>query len=120
MPLLILEELGLFAQLACLWEVTARKPGNVHRFMDFEDASYVDFTASGAAIASVFDRIALPHQRPYGRGAIGGTVLSAIRKTRLVTKTNTNLGVVLLLVPLALADKATSLALGVGKILEES
>ena len=29
---------GLFAQIGCIWEATARKPGNVHRFRDFADA----------------------------------------------------------------------------------
>ena len=33
------------AQIACLLEVTARKPGNVHRFRDFDDVSYLDFVA---------------------------------------------------------------------------
>ena len=28
---------GLCAQLACILEATARKPGNVHRYHDFDD-----------------------------------------------------------------------------------
>ena len=31
---------GRLAQIACLLEVTARKPGNVHRFRDFEDLHF--------------------------------------------------------------------------------
>ena len=42
--------LGLLAQTACIWEATARKPGNVHRFADFDDASYVDFLLSAVAL----------------------------------------------------------------------
>ena len=42
---------GLCVQLACVWEATARKPGNIHRYRDFEDASYLDFILSAAAIA---------------------------------------------------------------------
>ena len=38
--------LGLCAQLACIWEATARKPGNVHRFRDFADVGYLDFLVS--------------------------------------------------------------------------
>ena len=30
---------GLFAQIACIWEATARKPGNVHRYHDFADTA---------------------------------------------------------------------------------
>jgi triphosphoribosyl-dephospho-CoA synthase len=91
------EPLGLFAQLACLWEATARKPGNIHRFADFQDANYLDFLASAAAIGSVFDRAA--------ELSVGKLVLLAIQRTRMVVGTNTNLGMVLLLAPLA---KATS------------
>lgn len=42
---------GRLAQIACLLEVTARKPGNVHRYRDFDDVSYLDFVLSGSAIA---------------------------------------------------------------------
>lgn len=91
---------GLAAQLACVLEATARKPGNVHRYADFADTSYLDFLTSAAAIAPVFDRAA---GRP-----IGATVLEAIRATRRVTAANTNLGIVLLLAPLsAMADGAS-------------
>jgi putative flippase GtrA len=41
---------GVCAALACIYEVSAHKPGNVHRGADFEDLSYVDFVASAAAI----------------------------------------------------------------------
>ena len=34
------EPRGLFAQLACLWEVTARKAGNVHPGRDFANLRY--------------------------------------------------------------------------------
>ena len=47
---------GLLAQLACLLEVTARKPGNVHRYRDFDDATYLDFLLSAAAIAGASRR----------------------------------------------------------------
>src|SRR5262245_58243539 len=84
---------GLCVQLACVWEATARKPGNVHRYRDFEDASYLDFILSAAAIAPVLEGAA---GRPVGQ-----TILDAVRATRLVVRTNTNLGIILLLSPLA-------------------
>src|SRR5438105_8350832 len=86
---------GLCAQLACIWEATARKPGNVHRYCDFDDAGYVDFLLSAAAIAPVLDRA--PERR------VGETILDAVRATRQVVATNTNLGIILLLTPLAAA-----------------
>src|ERR1700723_2922340 len=82
---------GLCAQLACIFEATARKAGNVHRFRDFDDLGYVDFLTSAAAIGPVFDDI---------RGSLGKTILQAVKATRAVVATNTNLGIVLLLAPL--------------------
>ena len=90
------------AQLACVWEATARKAGNVHRFADFEDVAYTDFLLSAAAIAPV---LATARER-----RVGATVLECIRATRLVVGTNTNLGIVLLLAPLAAVPEGDELA----------
>jgi triphosphoribosyl-dephospho-CoA synthase len=87
--------LQLHAQLACLWEATARKPGNVTRFHDFADMTYLDLVASAAAVAPVLG--AAPG-RP-----VGSTIRECVRQTRLVARANTNLGIVLLLAPLAAA-----------------
>ncbi len=86
-------DVGLFAQVACIWEATARKPGNVHRYRDFTDSHYTDFLLSAAAIAPVMTKAC---QR-----RVGATILEAVQATRRVTGTNTNLGIVLLLAPLA-------------------
>ncbi len=80
------ETIGLHAQLACVWEVTARKPGNVHRYADFDDLSYLDFLTSAAAVAPAL--AASPDQR------VGATVLEGVRRTRRVVATNSNLGIV--------------------------
>jgi triphosphoribosyl-dephospho-CoA synthase len=100
---------GLCAQLACIWEATARKPGNVHRFCDFADTHYLDFLLSAAAIAPVLDTA--PQRR------VGATVLEAMRATRQVVATNTNLGIVLLLAPLATVPHADELRSGVEHVL---
>ena len=81
-------------RLACIWEATARKPGNVHRFRDFDDANYLDFLLSAAAVGSGAGRVAVSSR-------VGRTVLEAVRRTRRVVRTNTNLGILLLLAPLA-------------------
>ena len=85
--------IGQLAQVACIWEATARKPGNVHRFHDYEDVTYVDFILSAAAIAPWLDSAS---ERP-----IGETILLCAKATKRVTRTNTNLGIILLLAPLA-------------------
>ena len=97
---------GLHAQTACIWEATARKPGNVHRFRDFADTTYLDFIASAAAIGPVF-AADLP---------VGEIVLAGVRATRLVTPANTNLGILLLLAPLA-ATRETNLRAEVERVL---
>ncbi len=86
---------GRLAEVACLLEVSARKPGNVHRFRDFDDLTYLDFALSAGAIAG-------PMDRARDRG-VGRTILEAVEATREVAASNTNLGMVLLLAPLAAA-----------------
>jgi triphosphoribosyl-dephospho-CoA synthase len=104
-----MDSLCLCAQLACIWEATARKPGNIHRYVDFKDAGYLDFLVSAAAIAPVLSMA--PEQ------AVGQTVYDGIRRTRQVTSTNTNLGILLLLAPLAAASRQPDLRTGVENIL---
>ncbi len=85
--------IGQIAERACLLEAEAPKPGNVHPGAAFTDLTYEDLVASAAAIRPVFDR-ALARD-------VGATVLDAIVATRRRVKTNTNLGIILLLAPLA-------------------
>ncbi|MFO0864128.1 MAG: triphosphoribosyl-dephospho-CoA synthase [Gemmataceae bacterium] len=87
------DHLALHTQLACIWEATARKPGNASRAGDLPNLAFVDFLAAGAAIA--------PAMRDAATRPLGSTILEAIRATRSVASTNVNLGIVLLLAPLA-------------------
>jgi triphosphoribosyl-dephospho-CoA synthase len=89
--------IGSAATLACVWEATAAKPGNVYRGADFGDLTYVDFLTSAAIIGPL-----LEHSAERG---IGATVLAAVEATRLATGTNTNLGMLLLMVPLAACER---------------
>ena len=101
---------SLAFQIACIWEATARKPGNVHRFVDFDDCSYADFLLSAAAAAPVWDRA--PQE------GIGRTVLAAIEATRRVVNTNTNLGICLMIAPLACVPDGIPLRTGVRTVLD--
>jgi triphosphoribosyl-dephospho-CoA synthase len=100
---------GRLAQVACLLEATARKPGNVHRFCDFAELHYLDFLLSATAIAGPLDQA-------VERG-VGATVLSAVKATRQVVSTNTNLGIILLLAPLAAVPSTIDLGGGVRQVL---
>ena len=83
------------AQLACLLESSAPKPGNVSPGRHFADARYEDFLASAAAIGG-------PLAGAGARG-VGATVRLAVEATARWTRSNTNLGIVLLLTPIARA-----------------
>jgi triphosphoribosyl-dephospho-CoA synthase len=88
-------EIATAAQLACLLEAAAPKPGNVSPGRAFRDMAYEDFLASAAAVGPPFLRA--------GENAIGTTVRDAVAATERWTRANTNLGMVLLLAPLARA-----------------
>ena len=83
------------AQLACVLEASAEKPGNITPRHDFADTSYEDMLRSAIALGPELGRAA-------ERG-VGDTVLAAVRATRRVAGANTNLGIALLLAPLARA-----------------
>lgn len=100
---------GMMTQTACLLEVSARKPGNVHRYADFGDLDYLDFLLAAAAIAGPLDRAATT--------GIGQAVLGAVEATRNLVATNANLGMILLLAPMAAVPDDEPLADGLSRVL---
>jgi triphosphoribosyl-dephospho-CoA synthase len=88
-------EVAAAAQLACLLEVSAPKPGNVSPDRHFHDTRYEDFLASAVAIGPA---LAAANQDP-----LGTTIRRAVEDTRRWTTSNTNLGIVLLVAPIARA-----------------
>jgi triphosphoribosyl-dephospho-CoA synthase len=82
-------------QLACVLEASAEKPGNITPRHDFADTSYEDMLRSAIALGPELGRA--------GERGVGETVLAAVRATRRVAGANTNLGIALLLAPLARA-----------------
>jgi triphosphoribosyl-dephospho-CoA synthase len=88
-------DIATAAQLACLLEASAPKPGNVSPGRHFADVRYEHFLASAAAIGLPF--------ADAGNRPVGATILRAATATSQWTRSNTNLGIVLLLAPLARA-----------------
>jgi triphosphoribosyl-dephospho-CoA synthase len=88
-------EVAAAGQLACLLEVSSPKPGNVSPERHFHDTRYEDFLASAVAIG--------PALAEAGIQPLGTTVRHAVEATLRWTRSNTNLGIVLLLAPLARA-----------------
>ncbi len=105
--------IGEFAQLACTWEVLARKAGNVCPGREFPDLTVADFLRSAAAIAPILDQA--PTQ-PLGVD----DPCSCIKATRKVVNTNTNLGIVLLLAPLASVPLDEPLQPGLSRVLAQT
>ena len=86
---------GLAAQLACLLEVSAPKPGNVSPGRHFADLRYEDFLASALAIGEPMVGA--------GERSVGATVRLAVEASQRLARSNTNLGIVLLFAPIARA-----------------
>lgn len=84
---------GRIASLACLLEVAAPKPGNVHRGADFEDVGLIDFMVSAELLGSAIDQ--------QKNESLGRVILNAVEATQKLVGSNTNLGLALLLCPLA-------------------
>lgn len=104
--------LGQLAGLACLWEASASKPGNVHRAADFEDLTFIDFAVSAVAIGPAFNMAE--------KGArLGEIVITAVRATRDAVATNTNLGSLLLMAPLAMATAEANGSNGMNSVPRE-
>jgi triphosphoribosyl-dephospho-CoA synthase len=79
---------------ACLAELAALKPGNVHKYAAGHDMTVTDFETSARVTAPVMAASGL---------TIGRRIHEAIRRTRQAVANNTNLGIVLLCAPLAQA-----------------
>ncbi|MFN8709363.1 MAG: triphosphoribosyl-dephospho-CoA synthase [Planctomyces sp.] len=104
------QHLAECVRTACVLEVMAPKPGNVSPGREFSDASVDDFLRSADSIAPVIARV-----NPF---IIGGTILSAVKATQASVGHNTNLGIVLLLAPLAAVPQTASLESGIDAVLD--
>jgi triphosphoribosyl-dephospho-CoA synthase len=91
--------IGRLAALACLLEVAAPKPGNVHGGARFAATTQQDFLVSAEVLSQVVDRAA--------ELRVGELILQAVSSTKAWVGQNTNLGLILLLAPLAKAAIAS-------------
>ncbi|MBM3981788.1 MAG: triphosphoribosyl-dephospho-CoA synthetase [Planctomycetes bacterium] len=94
-------EIASAIRTACVWEATARKVGNVHRYRDFTTSTYLDFVLSaGIAADYLTDTFGSAVRMRRDSGRVGNSIRHTVRMTRDVVGTNTNLGIVILLAPL--------------------
>lgn len=111
-----IEDIAICAQLACILEVSAPKPGNVNRLHDFVDTKFEHFVSSGVAVGRPVFKVA---ERGYraGKGEIGPEDIgvgefikeAVFEASRWHGGMNTNLGISMLLIPLG-ASAGMSLA----------
>lgn len=103
------ETLGEQVTTACLLEVAAKKAGNVHPQAAFVDLSYSDFEKA-AVIAG--RELALVASR-----GVGQVILNAVQESQKLIPSNANLGILLLLAPLAAVPAGMNLQEGIGQVL---
>lgn len=94
---------------ACVAEVSFRKPGNVSPGYEFHNATAEDFIRSADAAAPAIAKVE--------ESGVGAAILSAVQATHRTVGHNTNLGIVLLLTPLAAVPPQQSLDAGIEKVL---
>lgn len=82
---------------ACLAELDAPKPGNVHRYTSGDWMSVEDFSASAEASASAIGQT---------DASVGKRIRQAVAATQAAVGINTNLGIILLCAPLAAAAQS--------------
>ena len=99
-------------EICCLMEATARKPGNVHPAAKFVDLDYDDFVAAAQAIGGPLANAQ--------RDGLGQSVFNAIQATRQNSGSNVNLGIALLIAPLASIADGLSLIAGIGNVLAQT
>ena len=105
-------QIAEWIRTACRWEVLAPKPGNVHPGAAFEDLTAGDFLESADLIAPI-----LADARHSG---VGAAILSAVQATQAALGRNTNLGIILLLAPLAAVPLERRLEDGVAEVLSRT
>ena len=88
---LMVEKLASAYHRACMLELQALKPGNVHMFADGHGMTVQDFIKSADASASVIAKSNL---------TVGERILQSVEATHHAVGKNTNLGLILLCAPL--------------------
>lgn len=104
----LINEVIVSAQLACVLEVACPKPGNVNRYQDYDDTKFEHFLAGSIAIGSSIRQAAIRGFKAGNRRlsskdiGIGTLIKDAVLESRKWHgNRNTNLGIAMLLVPLS-------------------
>ncbi|MDR2966919.1 MAG: triphosphoribosyl-dephospho-CoA synthase [Methanobacteriaceae archaeon] len=97
------------AQISSILEVSGYpKPGNVHRTRDFHDMVFEDFLISGIVIGDTIRSAAthgleINNSISFKEANIGKYILQAVKETDKWVTNNTNLGIIMLITPIAMS-----------------
>ena len=95
-------EIAKIAQIASVLEVSGcPKPGNVHRTRDYDDMVFEDFLISGIVIGDTIREACTDVDIENPK--LGKYILQAVGETDRWIKNNTNLGIVMMTTPIAVA-----------------
>ncbi len=95
-------EIAKIAQIASALEVSGYpKPGNVHRTRDYDDMEFEDFIISGIVIGDTIREAC--SEVDIENPQLGKYILQAVDETDRWIKNNTNLGIVMMTTPIAVA-----------------
>lgn len=89
---------GNLARISCILEISARKPGNVSAFYDFEDVKYENFVYGGIFIGNAVEKAFIDGYK--GKILIGKRIYDFVKEVKIFNNTNTHFGIALLFIPI--------------------
>ncbi|MBE6513094.1 MAG: ATP--dephospho-CoA triphosphoribosyl transferase CitG [Methanobrevibacter olleyae] len=100
------KEIAKLAQIASVLEVSGwPKPGNVHRTRNYDDMVFQDFAISAVVIGDTMEEVASQAKEidDLSKAELGKYILQAVDETNRWIETNTNLGIMMMCIPIAAA-----------------
>ena len=98
------KEIAKLAQIASVLEVSGwPKPGNVHRTRSYDDMVIQDFAISAVVIGDTMEEVATQAKEidDLKNAELGKFILQAVNETNRWIETNTNLGIMMMCIPIA-------------------
>lgn len=100
------KQIAKLAQIASVLEVSGwPKPGNVHRTRNYDDMVFQDFVISAVVIGNTMEEVARQSNEidDLSKAELGKYILQAVDETNRWIETNTNLGIMMMCIPIAAA-----------------
>ena len=129
----VIKRIPEILSISCILEVSSYKPGNVSRYLDFEDTSFEEFLISSISIYRSVEKLVektyrvLSKDMPLSKIHLGYYIKDAILNTKRYVKSNTNLGIIMLTFPLVassvysiLKDDLENIFINATRILRET